>query len=125
MAERREGFIYIKSDLLNQEVAYSLKTGWVYCQDKREDGSLVSYSPKELEILAKTGSVITPDIHNVKKIIGGTIVECEDRAGNDNKGKPNAEQSPNGSLDNKNPPGSIPGPGGNDQINREGELDIY
>ena len=106
MAEpkRQEGFIYIKSDLLNQEVAFSLKSGWVYCQDKTQDGSLVWYSPKELEILAKSGSVITPGIHNVKKIIGGTIVEC------------GAE---------KNGRGGVPGASGNVQPNRDGELEIF
>ena len=125
MPERREGFIYIKSDLLNQEVALSLKSGWVYCQDRTPDGALVSYSPKELEILAKTGSVITPGIHNVKKIIGGTIVECEDGAGNDNKRKPDAEPPSDGSANNKNSPGSIPGVSGNVPANRDGELEIY
>ena len=125
MPERKEGFVYIKSDLLNQEVAVSLKTGWVYCEDKEPDGKLVTYSPAELDLLAKTGSIVTPGLHNIKKNIGGTIVECESRAGDDNKGKPNEDQAPNGFLDNKNPPGSIPGPGGNGQDNREGELDIY
>jgi len=75
MPERREGFVYIKSDLLKQEIAFSTKTGWVYCQDKTTDGKLVSYSPEELEILRINKSVITPEIHAVKKIIGGTICD--------------------------------------------------
>ena len=127
MPERKEGYVYIQSALLNQEVALSLKTGWVYCQDKGPDGSLVSYSPKEIEILEKSGSVITPEIHNVKKVIGGTIVESENGNGpgsGDTAGG-NEKPPPDDPDNNKNPPGSVPGVSGNGQANREGELDIY
>jgi hypothetical protein len=125
MPERKEGFLYIKSELLKQEVAMSLKTGWVYCEDKGPDGKLVTYSPAELDVLAKTGSVITPGLHAVKKIIGGTIVEYEERNGTGDKGKSNPGAPNNGSDNNKNPPGSIQGAGGNDKADGEGELDIY
>lgn len=69
--EYKPGFMYIKSDLLKQEVAFSKKTGYLYC----EDG--VEYSPLELEILDKAGCQITMAEHNVKKHIGGNIVEVK------------------------------------------------
>jgi len=125
MPERKEGFVYIKSELLNQEVAVSLKTGWVYCEDKGPDGKLVSYSPAELDLLAKTGSIVTPALHNIKKIIGGTLVGNERIDGSSDKGKPAQGEHGDGSDNNKNPPGGLSSVSGNGEANREGELDIY
>jgi hypothetical protein len=71
------GFMYIKSEKLKQEVAFSLKSGWVYCEDKGPDGKLVNYSPEELKILNADGKgKITMSVHNVKKIFGGRLVQC-------------------------------------------------
>ena len=70
--EYKSGFIYIKSDLLKQEVAISEKTGWLFC----EDG--VKYSPEELQIFGKSGIPITMAVHNVKKNIGGEVVEINE-----------------------------------------------
>ena len=69
--EFKPGFIYIKSEILKQEVALSEKTGWVYC----EDG--VKYSPQEIDILAEAGAVINLETHKVKKEIGRDIVDIK------------------------------------------------
>jgi len=78
--KRNPNFIYIKSDLLHQEVAVSKKTGWVFC----EDG--VKYSPAEVEVVYKASRVLDMATHQVKKIIGGEIVGYEPEASD--KGKP-------------------------------------
>ena len=92
MPERREGFLYINSESLKQEIAMSKKTGWLYTQDKYPDGSLVSYSPSELEVLAKSGCVLSMCIHTVKKILGGTIIECDIQEGNVKENIPEIRQ---------------------------------
>jgi hypothetical protein len=69
-------FVYMRSSILNQVVAYSKKTGWAYCEtDKTPDGKPVAYSPKELDILNAGGRGVLPlSAHRVKKIFGGEIV---------------------------------------------------
>jgi len=114
MPERREGFLYIKSEPLQQKIAMSKKTGWIYTQDKRPDGSLVSYSPQEINFLSAAGMAIDMATHTVKKIFGGTIVGC------DNKSEPK-----NDSLNSGNLAGGKVGPGGNDKNERDRELDIF
>jgi hypothetical protein len=123
--KRVPGFTYILSSELKQEVALSHKTGWVYCEDKGPDGKPVAYSPAELAILEKTGTIITPAIHNIKKVIGGTIVEYGNGTGSNIKGKPNAEPITDRGHDLQNPGGKIPGPGGNVPAERSGELEIF
>ena len=125
MPERREGFTYIYSDVLKQEVAVSHKTGWVYCQDKGPDGSLVAYSPEELNVLEKAGFQLDLGTHNIKKIIGGKIVGHNGKPELENKGKPDAGAPPDDPANDQNPGGGAPGAGGNVTANRDGELDIY
>jgi hypothetical protein len=70
--ERQPGFIYIKSETLNQEIAWSEKSGWVFC----EDGT--RYSPGEIKVLDAGGhGAITLGVHNVKKVFGGEVVKVE------------------------------------------------
>ena len=104
--ERKPGFIYIKSDLLKQEVAFSKKTGWVYC----EDG--VKYSPAELAVIEKAGGVLDLATHNVKKVIGGEVVEVEQPK------ETAANNEPEKQIEVKPPGEPI-------TENREAELDIF
>jgi hypothetical protein len=116
--------MYIKSAELNQEVAFSLKSGWVYCEDKGPDGKLVNYSPEEIEILKVEGLKVTLGIHLVKKIFGGRIVQY-DGPGPDSKGKSDAGKEPDSTAYNTNTGGKIPEAAGNSKNFRPGELDIY
>jgi len=107
-------FIYIKSDLLKQEVAVSKKTGWVYC----EDG--VKYSPEEMEVIRRAGGVLDAATHAVKKAIGGEVVKIErptNKTGESGLGASTADNSDTGEK--------IPGVSGNGAEIRQGELEIY
>jgi hypothetical protein len=39
--EHQPGFIYIKSEALNQEIALSKKSGWVFCEDRHGPGCML------------------------------------------------------------------------------------
>ena len=110
MNERREGFLYINSEILKQEIAVSKKSGWIYSQDKRPDGTLVSYSPAEIKILSVAGVELDFATHKVKVIFGGTIVGCEKR---------NSHVDTNGQRDHKT------GPEGNGGEERDRVLEIF
>ena len=114
--ERKPGFVYIQSDLLKQEVAFSKKTGWVYC----EDG--VKYSPAELAVIYNAGGVPDLATHNVKKVIGGEVVEVEPTG---NKGKPDEGTGSNNEPNNKDTDAQIQSPATTSPANRDGELDIF
>jgi hypothetical protein len=123
--EFRPGFIYIKSDELNQEVAFSLQSGWVYCEDKGPDGKLINYSPEEIEILkANEGGTITLGIHRVKKIFGGRIVKY-DGTKSDNAGKSDKGKNPDSTANNTSTGGKVPETNGNSPNIGTGELDLY
>jgi hypothetical protein len=109
-------YIYIDSELLKQRVAYHKKSGWLFCQDKYPDGSLVSYSPKELKVFEDSGDKITMAVHTVKKVFTGEVVGYE-RTG----GKGNGPGPGNGSRNG----GEIQGNTGNVPIVRDGELEIF
>lgn len=107
-------FIYIKSDLLKQEVAVSKKTGWVHC----EDG--VKYSPQEMEIIRQAGGVLDAATHMVKKTLGGEVVKVE-RSGNTESERERGT-SP---IDDKNTAAQVQRVNGNGEKNGQGELEIY
>ena len=112
----KPNFTYIKSDLLKQEVAINKKTGWVTC----EDG--VKYSPQEMAIFEKAGSVIDWQTHMIKKIIGGEVVKIE-RAGNET-----CQNERGGGNDENNDSSTapkVPESHGISAQNRDGELDIF
>jgi hypothetical protein len=66
--EFKPGWEYIYSDTLKQEVAVNIKTGKVYCKDK------TVYSPEEMRMMDGAKQEITPEIHLVKKVFGGEII---------------------------------------------------
>jgi hypothetical protein len=66
--EFRPGWEYIYSDTLKQEIAVNIKTGKVYCEDK------TVYSPEEMKMMDSAKQEITPEIHLVKKVFGGEII---------------------------------------------------
>ena len=114
--EYKPNFIYIKSDLLKQEVAVSKKTGKVIC----EDG--VTYGPQEVKIIADAGGVLDMAMHRIKKILGGEVVKIE-RTGN--KSKPDERTSGKNEHNNSSAADKVSGVNGVSAQNREGELDIY
>jgi hypothetical protein len=120
--EYKPGFIYIKSDLLKQEIAMSIKTGVVYCEDLGPDGKNVQYSPKEIEILAAEGGVLSPLVHAVKRMAGGEIVE---QSGAKDAGKRPAGKGAESSDNAANTSGKVDGASKNGAGNESGELDIY
>jgi hypothetical protein len=67
--EFKPGWEYIRSDTLKQEIAMNIETGQVYC----EDGTV--YSPEEINIMDAAKQKITPEVHLVKKVFGGEIVD--------------------------------------------------
>jgi hypothetical protein len=120
------GFLYMKSDELNQEIAFSLKSGWVYCEDKGPDGKLVNYSPEEIVIFnaGGNGKKITQAVHNVKKVFEGRIVQYGGLEP-DRKRKSDAGKEFDGTADNSGSGGKIPEAAGNSPCFRPGELEIY
>jgi hypothetical protein len=66
--EFKPGWEYMYSDTLKQEIAVQIKTGRIYCEDKTQ------YSIRELEIMKGAQLEITPEIHRVKKLFEGEIV---------------------------------------------------
>jgi hypothetical protein len=58
----------MRSESLDMEVAWSEKTGALYC----EDG--VVYSPAELAVLKEAGIEITKEVHNVKNVFKGSEI---------------------------------------------------
>lgn len=59
-------WIYYFSKALNMKYAYNKETGEVVTEDK------VKYTKEEIDTLK--GGPITPDIHNLKKIFNGEVV---------------------------------------------------
>jgi hypothetical protein len=118
--EHQPGFIYIKSETLNQEIALSEKSGWVFC----EDGT--KYSPGEIKTLDAGGNgVITLGVHNVKKVFGGEVIKIERDIRGNGQAKPVESGTGNSIPDNTNPGTKIPETTGNSPAVRPGELDIY
>jgi hypothetical protein len=123
--EYKPGFLYIRSDELKQEIAWSKKTGKVFCEDfvygtERH----VVYNPEELRILDDAGLKIDIGTHTVKKIFDGEIVKIE-RAGTDNMGKHPEGQGAENVSDGTNTSTAVGSPAGNSPASKDGELDIY
>lgn len=70
--EHKPGWIYKYSDVLQQEIAVSEKTGWIVC----EDGT--KYSPSEIEKLKASQQKITAELHLIKKNFGGKLISIEE-----------------------------------------------
>lgn len=117
--EYKPGFVYIKSDLLKQEIAFSKNTGWVYC----EDG--VRYNPDELTIFKKVGGELDIAMHMVKKIIGGEVIKIERKVGGYCTPQSNESGYSDSTVDNQDTSKKISGVNGNGTANRDGELEIY
>jgi hypothetical protein len=119
-----EKFFYWQSEILNQEIAMSKDSAWVYCEDKGPDGNFISYSPEEIQIMDAAGGTITPAIHTVKKVFGGRIVKY-DKPEPDTKGEPDAGKDFDSTANNSAPGGKVPETAGISPVVRPGELDIY
>lgn len=68
---RKDEFIYMQSETLNQEIAISKTSGKVYCKD----GTV--YTPAEIEEIRKHYGELPLIIHIIKKKFGGIIVKDE------------------------------------------------
>jgi hypothetical protein len=123
--EFRPGFMYIKSNELRQEIAFSLKSGWVYCEEKGPDEKFINYSPEEIQMLNADGTgMITLGVHLVKKVFGGRIVQY-DGPGPDNNGKSDEGKKLDSIANDTNTGGKIPETAGNSPNFRQRELEIY
>jgi hypothetical protein len=118
--EHQPGFLYMQSKELNQEIALSEKSGWVFC----EDG--VKYSPQEVQIIKAGGNgKIDLGVHNAKKVFGGEVVKYEFQSGTDNSGKSDAGKEFDSTDNNTDSGRKIPETTGNIPAVRPGELEIY
>jgi hypothetical protein len=68
----KPGWEYIYSEILKQELAIHIKTGRVYCEDGTQ------YEPGEIILMDKARAKINPEVHQVKSIFNGTIVEFKE-----------------------------------------------
>lgn len=71
---QKVGWIYMFSEVLNQEIAYHQKSGWVVCKDGTK------YSPKEIELLASEKCEVPETVHWVKKQFEGDIIDITENA---------------------------------------------
>jgi hypothetical protein len=117
--EYKPGFIYIKSGSLKQEIAVSIKTCRVYC----EDGAM--YSPQEMLLFYEAGVEVDAVAHVVKRIFNGEVVKIERKMGASGRAKPVEIGSGTGAPDGSNPGEKIQGSNGNGPPGTDGELDIY
>jgi hypothetical protein len=123
--EYKPGFLYIYSDVLKQEVAWSKKTGKAFCEDKVYGTEKhVEYKWSEIQMMDEAGLQIDPATHTVKKVFGGEVIRIE-RAGTDNPGKHPAGTGPENTPDHPHPGAALEGASGNRQAGRDGELGIY
>ena len=67
--DKKPGWEYIYSKTLEQDIAYHLATGWLFCSDGTK------YSPQELHFLQ--GVPIPKLVHDIKRYFNGTIVKVE------------------------------------------------
>jgi hypothetical protein len=118
--ERQPGFIYMKSEALEQEIAFSEKSGWVFC----EDG--IRYSPGEIKIMKDGGQdIITLGVHNVKKVFNGEVVKVERNIRGNGQAKSIESGTGNGIHDTTNPGEKISDANRAGQGCGGGELDIF
>lgn len=68
--EQKPGWTYTFIPTLNQYIAINDKTGVMYTQDK------TPYTKEEQELLKKVDYQIPPQVHILKKMFNGTIVDC-------------------------------------------------
>ena len=64
-------WVYIKSEVLKQEIAYDKNSGWLFCKDG------VRYSPAELTKLKKHKDADFPfAVHLLKKYFDGELIQA-------------------------------------------------
>jgi hypothetical protein len=116
MTERKSGFVYLYSEILKQEIAWSMETGVVYCKDK------VRYNPLELEII---NGVLPLEVHLVKKVFENSEVVKNERVGTKNAGT--ADKTGNGKSQYNAgcPAGKVASVPGNGAENESATLELY
>lgn len=65
---------YIKSESLNQTIAFDKNSGWLFC----EDGT--KYSPQELARITQNGTEspeLPVSVHLIKKMLRGEIISVK------------------------------------------------
>jgi hypothetical protein len=118
--EEKPGWLYFLWKEPSLKFAIHEKSGWVYF----EDGT--KYSPQEIELLRKTGSQLTPELHRVKKVFNGEIIGVEnDGTGRNDKDKPGESGLGKDTIDNLPPGPKIPETTGGGPAVKNGELEIY
>jgi hypothetical protein len=71
----KPGFIYIQIAAIGQTIAFSKKTGTVFC----EDGTV--YSPEEVQLFADADEAADLAPHTVKKVFGREEAGVERNSG--------------------------------------------
>jgi len=114
MAKNYKPDEFYYGNYLDQEIALSKKSGWLYF----EDGT--KYSPQELELIEKAGGVLDKATHMIKKTFNGELVDVKQST------RETIETGQRASaINNKNSGEKIPGVNGACPANRQGELEIF
>ena len=58
------------SDAIQQECAYDKKSGWLFTRDGAK------YSPTELALIVRSGNDCPVQVHIIKKMFEGTVVDA-------------------------------------------------
>jgi hypothetical protein len=124
MPKDPDNFLYMYSEILEQEIALSKKSGWAYSTDKGPDGKLVSYSPAEIQIIAGGGGTLSPQVHRIKKLFGGEVI-ANDRTGTMDGGKPKAGNESISTAHVFDTGNKIPDASGSGPEGGIGDYDIY
>jgi hypothetical protein len=119
MAERKPGFAYFHSEMLEEDLALSNKTGTLYCQGG------VKYTAAELEILNEAAGKLPLSVHLIKKVFKESeVIEYAE-----NRTNTGGAESKDGSGKNENIAGSsvdkVEGVIGNGARNEDFALEIY
>jgi hypothetical protein len=115
----KPGFIYIKSEILKQEIAMNIKTGRVYCEDGAQ------YNPGEILLFYEADVKIDVGTHVLKMIFEGEVIKIARNVGTNGQTKPVEIGSGASTPNSSNPGKKIPGTNGNGSPETNGELDIY
>lgn len=63
-------WIKFHSDAIQQDCAYDKTSGWLFTRDG------VKYSPSELALIARSGNDCPIQVHIIKKLFEGTVVDA-------------------------------------------------
>jgi|WetSurMetagenome_2_1015567.scaffolds.fasta_scaffold02367_17 hypothetical protein len=73
------GNIYLHSQTLDRDVKYMPDNELAVVNEKNSMGRNIIYTMDELRLLDGAGQFVTEQLHLIKKVFSGTIIEHEDK----------------------------------------------